>query len=354
LFPGREVAAPGSSLEGEVTAPTQPLPDGPKPWARQVFDAAEATRRTPEARAAVLAQLGRSAPSARFQPPDVRDTLGITGMTGGAVAVDATGVMYGAASEAAWILQMHPKRAVDGVPLGQTLFLQLCAPCHGPARTGNAALGIPSLVDAGVRFGRSTVEEMLHRGRGLMPPFAFLTGAQQNALIDSVRRGPEAAGAPAGSPPAAERGEEGSPVPYTTAGWFPFRDPDGFPALRPPWGALLAIDLNTGAHAWRRPLGETPGVPQAAGAETGAENHGGLLLTPTGVILVAATRDEKIRAFSAATGALLWEHGLPAGGYATPVTYTAGGRQFVVIACGGGRFGTKPGDAYVAFALPEE
>jgi quinoprotein glucose dehydrogenase len=190
---------------------------------------------------------------------------------------------------------------------------------------------------------------MLHRGRGIMPPFAFLTAAQQTALIDSVRGQPAAAGASGHAAPGSAGGTDPREPPYTTGGFYPFLDPDGFPALRPPWGTLNALDLNTGEYRWQRVLGETPGLPGA-----GAENQGGPLVTAGGVVFIAATKDEKIRAFDSATGRLLWESALPAGGYVTPVTYSVAGRQFVVIACGGNRMGTKPGSAYVAFALPEK
>ena len=77
------------------------------------------------------------------------------------------------------------------------------------------------------------------------------------------------------------------------------------------------------------------------------------MVTATGLIFIAATKDEMIRAIDEQTGKVLWQSKLPAGGYATPATYLAQGRQFLVIACGGGKMGTRSGDAYVAFALPE-
>jgi len=101
------------------------------------------------------------------------------------------------------------------------------------------------------------------------------------------------------------------------------------------------------------PLGEYPELTAQGVPLTGTENYGGPLVTAGGVLFIAATRDECFRAFDAATGRELWKAPLPAGGYATPATYRVGGRQFVVIACGGGKMGTKSGDAYMAFALPE-
>jgi quinoprotein glucose dehydrogenase len=139
---------------------------------------------------------------------------------------------------------------------------------------------------------------------------------------------------------------------YVTTGYNRFLDPDGHPAVKPPWGTLNAIDLNTGDYLWRVPLGELPDLTAAGLPPTGLENYGGPVVTAGGLLFIAATKDEKFRAFDVRTGGKLWEAPLPAGGYATPATYEVGGRQYVVIACGGGKMGTKSADAYVAFALP--
>jgi len=143
-------------------------------------------------------------------------------------------------------------------------------------------------------------------------------------------------------------------VRYTITGYNRFLDPEGYPAVKPPWGTLNAIDLNAGAIAWSVRLGELPELTARGIPATGTENYGGPVATAGGVIFIGATKDEKFRAFSTADGSLLWETTLPAGGYATPAVYEAGGRQYVVIAAGGGKMGTKSGDTYVAFALPEE
>jgi quinoprotein glucose dehydrogenase len=115
---------------------------------------------------------------------------------------------------------------------------------------------------------------------------------------------------------------------------------------------LTAIDLNSGDHLWQVPLGDDPDFDDVNHPVTGTENYGGPIVTAGGLVFIAAARDEKIRAFHAGTGVLLWEAPLPAGGYATPATYEVAGRQYLVIACGGGKMGTPSGDRYVAFALP--
>ena len=127
------------------------------------------------------------------------------------------------------------------------------------------------------------------------------------------------------------------------------RDQDGLPGNTPPWGTLTSIDLATGRFDWQVPLGDYPSLE---GAGYGAENYGGPIVTAGGLIFIAATPDAKLRAFDTRDGALLWQADLPAGGFSTPVVYSAGGRQFVVIAAGGGRTGPPSSGEYVAFALP--
>jgi len=144
------------------------------------------------------------------------------------------------------------------------------------------------------------------------------------------------------------------PPPYTHTGYNRFLDPEGYPAVRPPWGTLNAVDLNSGEYLWRVPLGEYPELMARGMAPTGTENYGGPLVTAGGVLFIGASKDEHFRAFDPRTGRELWRTKLPAGGYATPATYEVNGRQYIVIACGGGKMGTKSGDAYVAFALPKK
>jgi quinoprotein glucose dehydrogenase len=136
-------------------------------------------------------------------------------------------------------------------------------------------------------------------------------------------------------------------------GYNRFLDAKGYPGIKPPWGTLNAVDLNTGKLLWKVTLGEFDELTKKGIPPTGTENYGGPLVTKGGLVFIAATKDEKIRAFDKDTGKILWEAKLPAAGYATPSTYSIDGKQFVVIACGGGKIGSKSGDTYVAFSLPK-
>ncbi|HZO55834.1 MAG TPA: pyrroloquinoline quinone-dependent dehydrogenase [Bryobacteraceae bacterium] len=140
--------------------------------------------------------------------------------------------------------------------------------------------------------------------------------------------------------------------PFAITGYEKFIDSEGFPAVKPPWGHLTAIDLKTGDFAWREVMGEYPKLAARGVKKTGSYLLGGCIATAGGLVFLAATPDEKIHAVDSSSGKIVWEAKLPAGGYATPATYAVNGKQYVVIACGGGnRQPTPAGDQYVAFAL---
>ena len=359
LFPVEEFAVPTSDLAGEVSAPTQSLPLKPAPFARQLFTADEITDRTPEAHRAVLERFAHLRPHTRFMPPSKEGTIIFPGFDGGGewggAATDPAGVLYVNANEMPWILSMIETGGATS--LGQQVFLQNCVGCHGADRRGNPAANIPSLVDVKQRLNRAQALEVVTKGRAVMPPWGFLTDVQREAVVGFLLGEPESL------EPRGEKQEwttwapdqkttSAPPPPFTHTGYNRWLDPDGYPAIKPPWGTLNAIDLNTGDYLWRVPLGEYPELIARGLPPTGSENYGGPLVTAGGVLFIAATKDEMFRAFDPKTGRELWRVKLPAAGNATPATYEAGGRQFVVIACGGGKMGNPSGDTYLAFALP--
>jgi quinoprotein glucose dehydrogenase len=357
LFPIEERQVPPSDLQGEATWPTQPLPVKPAPFARQLFTYDEITDISPESHRAALDQFVRLRPHVPFAPPSTQGTIVFPGFDGGGewggAATDSDGVLYVNANEMAWILTMVPTRTGSNAAAatGQRVFVQICAACHGLEGRGNAAQNVPSLVEISKKMSREDIVHLLQTGRGTMPSFGFLSEPQKRSVADHVlgNKPSEEAASRAGE----VAGDEVlGGIPYSFTGYNRWLDTNGYPAVKPPWGTINAIDLNTGEFRWKVRLGEDQALTARGVPPTGLENYGGPLVTAGGLVFIAASKDEMFRAFDQHTGKLLWQTRLSAGGYATPATYSIDGQQYVVIACGGGKMGTKSGDAYVAFALP--
>ena len=250
-----------------------------------------------------------------------------------------------------WLLQMVETRHADGSSLlpGERDYMLLCGACHGLDRKGNLPLKFPPLLDIGKRQNRDEVEKITRQGAGRMPGYATLPEAKFNAIIDYVLSPP---GKKQGTPePSAADADDGGPV-YAFGGFRRWHDDEGYPAIKPPWGTLNAVDLNTGKIKWKVPLGEYPELTARGIPPTGTENYGGPLVTAGGLIFIGATADETFRVFDKETGDILWKAKLPFGGNASPSTYMVNGRQYVVISAGGGKSGRPSGGTLVAFALP--
>ncbi len=188
-----------------------------------------------------------------------------------------------------------------------------------------------------------------------MPAFPYLSADNRKAIIGYLLNNEvipsRISSEPDGKVSAPSKNSDFPYVPeYTSKIWVQFTDQNGYNAVKPPWGTLNAIDLNTGDYLWTVPLGEFPELTEKGIPITGTPTYGGPVVTASGLIFIASTRDERIRAFDKKSGRVLWEYQLPAGGFATPITYEVEGKQYVVIAAGGAR-GAKPGGWYVAFAL---
>ncbi|MCC6235308.1 MAG: PQQ-binding-like beta-propeller repeat protein [Verrucomicrobiales bacterium] len=368
LFPIEDRPVPKSDLAGESAAPTQPVPLKPPPFARQWFSEDVITDRTPAARAAVFKRWREILPHQPWLPPSTNGTVIFPGFDGGAewggAAFDpGSGHLFVNANEMPWILTMIPTKGVAGegnIGTPAQFYNAVCASCHGLNREGEVGRNIPTLVNIGQKLKEDDIVQLLATGRGNMPSFAFLSEADRRGLA-RLLLGVEAPAQGQGQAAVVAQERHPEPAasaatirsPYGHTGYNRWTDPEGYPAIKPPWGTLTAIDLGRGELAWQVPLGEYPELTAKGMAATGTENYGGPIVTGSGVLFIAATRDERIRAFDSSNGRELWQAPLPAGGYATPSTYSVGGRQYVVIACGGGKLGTKSGDAYVAFALPE-
>jgi len=356
LFPVHEEVALPSDVPGEVAAPTQLRTLQPRPFARQWLTEDTLTQRTPEAHTAVLNTFRMLRSRGPFDPPSLQGTVILPGLDGGGewggAAFDpTTRLLYINANEMPWILRLKPRTAMDDkIGPGQAVYLAFCAGCHGQQRLGQPPV-VPSLVEVGKRFTESQINHIIETGNGRMPAFGTLSEPARSAVAHFIATGIDSL--PDATIDQAAVQSAGAGAPYIFEGYQKFLDPEGYPAISPPWGTLSALNVDTGQYLWRVPLGEYPELAAEGYKDTGSENYGGPIVTAGGVLFIAATvYDRKFRAFDKNTGHLLWEYVLPEAGHATPATYLARGRQFVVIAAGGGKDPKRAsGSKILAFSL---
>jgi quinoprotein glucose dehydrogenase len=353
VFPVHELSVPRSTVPREETSPTQPYPVKPPPLVRQSLAEADLTNITPETRQFALREFSKYVAGPMYTPPTLQGTLTIPGHMGGSEWHGGSfdpmlNVLYVNVNDAPTINRLRPVHEQPGNDgqdpflLGRAIYEKTCVACHGADRQGLPPL-TPSLRD--LKKSRREIEAVIVEGRNSMPAFRHFRAREMSALV-AYLSSPAPATANATPSRAADR--------YTIDTYTVFTDQHGVPAIAPPWGTLNAIDLVKGDILWKVPLGEYPQLVAKGIRNTGTMNFGGAVATAGGVIFIAATADEKIRAFESHSGRLLWEFQLPAGGYATPSVYMVGGKQYVAIAAGGsGKNATKSGDAIIAFALPE-
>ncbi len=351
LFPIEEIPVPASDLEGEEAWPTQPIPVKPPPFSRQVFTESMINQVTPEAHAYVSEKFNGLRTGRQFIPPSKEGTIVFPGFDGGAEwggpSFDpTTNIMYVNANEMPWILQMVDVRLKEDAWVGISLYRTHCGTCHGADRGGDGHV-FPSLKNLHNKFDKDSLKKFILAGKGVMPAFAHISDTDRDAIARYVLDMHERT-------ESEKKGnfERAPDILFSNTGYNRFLTPEGYPAVEPPWGTLNAIDLNKGELLWQVPLGEFAALKEKGVPPTGTENYGGSVVTAGGLIFIAASQDEKIRAFDKVTGAIVWEYNLPAGGYATPAIYSLHNKQYIVIACGGGKMGTKSGDTYIAFCLP--
>jgi len=353
VFPIDEKPVGKSALMGEYTWPTQPFPQKPKPFVRQFFSMDEITIISDSANAFIKEKVAKAKMGSIFTPQDTAGIVQFPGTRGGAewggASVDpSTGILYVNANEIPLLVKMKAVPYSDNdamVSKGEKIYtMNNCTMCHGANRAGTNVF--PSLQNLGKKLSAEQVSSILKNGKGQMPPFPGISANDKKALLDFLFD--------------KEKKEPGlkndttieKKYRYVHNGWVTLMDKEGFPGVKPPWGTLNAIDLNKGEILWQVPLGEYPELVKRGIRNTGTQNLGGAVVTAGGLVIIGATYDEKLRIFDKENGKLLWEYKLPAGGYATPSTYSINGVQYIVIAAGGGgKVGSPSGDAYIAFRL---
>ena len=350
IFPIEERAFPASKINGEQASPTQPIPLLPEPFTRQSFTEKDVNSFASN-RDEIIEQVRKATTGQPFTPLGQNRTVFFPGTDGGAqwggAAVDENAIMYIPAKENpvySSLIEAPKSKENHTLLSGKQLYQTYCQSCHGANREGNEDGTYPSLQKIEGKYSETSMLQLLSKGRGMMPAFTQLKEAESKAIVQFLF----------GKNTEIKTTNESklSKVPYLHTGYNRWYDSNGYPISTPPWGTLTAIDMNTGKRRWQIPLGEYPELTAKGIPITGTDNYGGVAVTAGGVLFIAATKDQQFRAIDRQTGKILWQVALPAAGYASPSVYAVNGKQYVVIACGGGKLKTKSGDKYLAFALP--
>lgn len=338
LFPLTEREAPQSDIQIESAWPTQIVPILPPPFTRQEVAIDQLTTLTPEANEEARKVFEKTR-SGWFMPISPKGTI-LYGVMGGGEwpgpSFDpTTDILYVAGSNLPFKIDLDP--VLGEAALGATIFGATCTQCHAIERLAGRAR----------KYKPDSLRILLNAGRGVMPSFSHLEDEKITQIMDFLYADQEKTKSESVDP-------DFVPQDYTFRGFRRFNDKEGYPAVKPPWGTLSAIDLTKGQILWQTPIGEYEELKKRGVPTTGTPLFGGPTVTAGGLVFIGGSSDEKFRALNKRTGEILWETKLPFGAYANPSIYEINDKQYVVIAAGGGgKNGTPSGDVYVAFSLPK-
>lgn len=370
LFPVEERKVPPSHVPGEEAWPTQPFPLKPAPYACQSMTLDDLTNFSAASHDSLVKKFNGLRYEGLFTPPDLKGTLMIPGTRGGSNwgggAFDpATGILYVKSNDSPEIdllQKVENTKDVEDQSLflqGKALYLNHCSGCHGRDRKGDEPL-YPSLVDLPKKMTADAASKKIREGSGRMPAFGAILKAKEEAILAYLYGLTHARPSQKDadlfeihnnmkSVTDVTRMDTGS-IYLDITPFSHFNDIDGHPVIKPPWGTLNAINLNTGEYAWKIPLGNRPELQEKGAPPTGTEGYGGPIVTAGGIVLIGSTRDKKFRALDKEDGRILWEYDLPGVANATPCTYWSQGKQYVAVSVAGDK--TNPGGSIMAFALP--
>jgi quinoprotein glucose dehydrogenase len=372
LFPIEERRVPASDVPGEEAWPTQPFPLKPAAYSRQLMSANDLTNFSQEAHHSLIKKFNDLRYEGLFTPPSIRGSLNLPGTIGGSewggAAYDpATHIIYVNGNEAPEldILQkVEPNKKLQNLSpfiAGRKIYLTYCASCHKENLKGDAVY--PSLIDLQKRMTKDEVLDKIKHGSGKMPGFATIIKGQEESIIaflferqDRKIRQQENDLSEIQSNTLSHTDSNNNPGSDTLAiylnitAYAEFKDINGHPAIKPPWGTLNAINLNTGEYEWRITAGNIPELQQKGESITGSTSLSGPIVTAGGLVFFSGTHDKKLFAFDKSTGKLLWETTLPAIGSSTPCTYMSNGKQFVALSVAGNK--EDPSGYIIAYALP--
>jgi quinoprotein glucose dehydrogenase len=355
IFPIEEIKVKQSTVEGEETWPTQPIPTKPAPFARRSDQLTEDDISSFASNRDELIKKFRTFDKGFYDPLSTKGILLMPGLDGGAewggAAVNPQGILFVNSNEMAWelILEKQPdEKEMKYMPLGQRIYLKNCAVCHSKDKKGSKDGVYPNLLNVKSKYNDLEIVKIITKGKGTMPASPPLDTTELKSLLNYIH------GISEENPRDSYQDKDVGYAPYRITGYNKFLDKDGLPGIKPPWGTLNAIDMNTGEYLWKKTLGYDPITMERGIKDTGSENYGGPLITSSGLLFIAGTKDGHLRIYDQKTGDLLKEIKLPFASFATPTTYFIGNKQYVLLACGGTKLGTTKGNQYVAFALNDK